>query len=147
MHSSACGRYVGLTLAWSVLAGIPAFSQLSDTGVYVPPGYTSMQPPDAGVSYADPVFGTGIKRVTNALQQANADAGGNLVFITGEYSTMSPFNMDNSRLLALCQSYFALYDGTGNFHPQPARSKSEPAASRGGRAPPARSSTTSGATS
>lgn len=115
MKGSARSRHVLLTLAWAVLAGFPAFSQLNDTGVYVPPGYASMQPPDAGSTYTDPVFGTTVKRISNALQQANADAGGKLVYITDEYSTMSPFNADDSRVLALCQSYFALYDRSGKF--------------------------------
>src|SRR5262249_18316652 len=38
-----------------------------------------------------------------------------LVTISTEYSTMSPFNQDDSRLLLVHLSYFALYDGSGNF--------------------------------
>jgi hypothetical protein len=72
-------------------------------------------PPATGQTYQDPVFGTTIKRISDARNQVNADTGGNLVFITDEYSSMSPFNTDNSRLLLLSQSYFTLHDGAGNY--------------------------------
>jgi hypothetical protein len=38
-----------------------------------------------------------------------------VVTIGTEYSTMSPYNEDNSRLLLVHLSYFGLYDGAGNF--------------------------------
>jgi hypothetical protein len=48
---------------------------------------------------------------------ATLDAGNgrNVTTIGPEYSTMSPFNQDNTRLLIQHFSYFALYDGDGNF--------------------------------
>src|SRR5262249_31446902 len=55
-------------------------------------------------------------RLSNAHATLDAAAGsGSLSFITAEYSTMSPFNMDNTRLILQHSSYFALYDGSGNY--------------------------------
>ncbi len=94
----------------------PASAYLVDQNTYPPPSYFSFVPPILGGSYTDPVFGTTVKRISNAPGTFNSAAGsGNLTFIINEYSTMSPFNSDNSRLLLLHQSYFALYDGQGNF--------------------------------
>ncbi|MBI2822811.1 MAG: hypothetical protein HYX74_11370 [Acidobacteria bacterium] len=95
------------------MAMLPAY--VSDRSVQQPPDYFGFFPPAAGGSYLDPVFGTGIKRITDALATPNLDRGGNLTFANGEYSTMSPFNRDNSRILVVFQSYFALYDGNGSF--------------------------------
>ena len=60
-------------------------------------------------------------------------AGGKLAWIVNEYSTASPFNNDNSRLILVHQSYFGLYDGNGNFLgnlPLEINSSSEPRWSR-----------------
>ncbi|PYV07637.1 MAG: hypothetical protein DMG07_27975, partial [Acidobacteria bacterium] len=92
-----------------------AFASISDSNVYAPPNYYTMQPPLNGGSYTDPVFGTSIKRITNALSAISADTGAALPWIENEYSTMSPFNLDNSRLLLVHVSYFGLYDGSGHF--------------------------------
>ena len=92
-----------------------ATAAVTGTGVYSPPDYDSFMPPAVGGSYADPVFGSTIKRISNALSTPNADSGGNLDWITGEYSTMSPFNSDNSRILLVHESYFGLYDGAGAY--------------------------------
>lgn len=83
--------------------------------VQPPPDYYTFQPPSAGGIYVDTVFGTSIKRISNARQTPNVADTGNLLFVTHEYSTMSPFNRDNTRLLIQHQSYYALYDGEGNF--------------------------------
>lgn len=94
----------------------PAMAYLTDSNVYAPPDYFTWLPPDAGGRYTGPVFGTTIKRLSRALSTPDAAFGsGNLTFIMNEYSTMSPFNADNSRLLLLHGSYFALYDGSGNY--------------------------------
>jgi hypothetical protein len=53
-----------------------------------------------------------VKRVSNALNTPNADQGGYLSWIENEYSTMSPFNSDNSKFVLVHQSYFGLYDGS-----------------------------------
>lgn len=93
----------------------PAWAQLTAGGVEVPPNYNTFQPPSVGGSYVDPVFGSTIKRISNALATSNADAGGMLTWIEDEYSTMSPFNSDNSKILLVHQSYFGLYDGSGFY--------------------------------
>lgn len=99
------------------LGGVPgsALAYLTDSNVYPPINYFIFHPPDAGGSYVDPAFGTAITRISNALGSLNAADTGNLAFIVNEYSTMSPFNADNSRLLVQHQSYFALYDGSGTY--------------------------------
>jgi hypothetical protein len=91
------------------------FAYNNDSAVYMPAAYTSFQPPAAGGSYTDAVFGSAVKRLTNSMSLTRADNGGTLATIEPEYSTMSPFNMDNTRLLLVHFSYFGLYDGDGNF--------------------------------
>ncbi len=111
----------------------PAFAQLTAGGVELPADYSTFQPPAVGDTYVDPVFGSTVKRISNALGTPNADGGGSLTWITDEYSTMSPFNSDNSRILLVHQSYFGLYDGTGAYLrdlPLEISSSSEPRWSR-----------------
>ena len=93
----------------------PASAQLLGGGVELPANYGTFQPPASGGIYVDPVFGSTIKRISNALGTPNADGGGNLTWITDEYSTVSPFNGDNSKILLVHQSYFGLYDGAGFY--------------------------------
>lgn len=111
----------------------PAFAQLTVSGLEPPPNYDTFQPPVVGGTYVDPVFGSTIKRVSNALGTTNADAGGDLTWIENEYSTASPFNSDNSKFILVHQSYFALYDGAGFYIrdlPLEINSASEPRWSR-----------------
>lgn len=110
--------YRGLAAALlSFLVFLPgsAFAYLVDNAVYKPVNYNTLLPPAAGGTYIDPTFGTVIKRLTNATVTDNDADVGKLPYIVHEYSTMSPFNADNSRLLLLHGSYFALYDGQGNY--------------------------------
>ena len=93
----------------------PSLAQSPARGLELPPSYDTFQPPAVGGSYVDPVFGSTIKRISNALATPDADHGGYLPWITNEYSTMSPFNSDNSKILLVHQSYFGLYDGTGFY--------------------------------
>src|SRR5437773_3135942 len=97
--------------------GLPTamFAGVADSNTYVPSNYYAFQPPGVGGTYTDADFGTSIKRISNALGTPNKDQGGNLTFITDEYSTMTPFNRDNSRILLVHQSYFGLYDGSGTL--------------------------------
>jgi len=97
------------------ISSMPAFSQLSAGGVELPTNYNTFQPPGVGGTYVDPVFGSTVKRISNALGTPNSDGGGSLTWITGEYPTASPFNSDNSRIILVHQSYFGLYDGTGFY--------------------------------
>jgi hypothetical protein len=93
----------------------PAAGQSSTRGVVIPPHYDTFQPPPVHNSYVDPVFGTKVTRISNALATPNAAGSGYLTWISDEYSTMSPFNSDNSKILLVHQSYFGLYDGTGFY--------------------------------
>lgn len=77
--------------------------------------FTDLLPPPAGNSYVDPIFGSVIKRVSDARATPDNAVGGMLTAVNHEYSTIAPFNADNTRLLLLHFSYFALYDGTGNY--------------------------------
>ena len=114
MNSMIRSLVLGLTF-WLGCGLEASWAYVSDSNVYPAPNYHTFQPPLVGGSYADPVFGTTIRRITAALSTANPD-GGNLMFITGEYSTMSPFNLDNSRILVQYNSgYNALLDSNGNF--------------------------------
>jgi len=93
-----------------------ASTYLQERHVQPPPDYRTFVPPKAGGSYRDPMFGTSIKRISDATKTPDVAGGrSQLAFIVNEYSTMSPFNQDGSRLLLLHLSYFALYDGEGNF--------------------------------
>jgi hypothetical protein len=51
----------------SALNSSTSSAYTTDTNVYAPPAYLTFLPPDAGGSYTDPVFGSGIKRLTNAM--------------------------------------------------------------------------------
>ena len=92
-----------------------SFAYVTTTPVFTPPDYSTFQPPAKGGSYIDPVFGSAIKRISNAMTTVDAGNGGSVTTIGPEYSTMSPFNKDNTRLLIQYLSYLALYDGDGNF--------------------------------
>src|SRR5438046_10748367 len=49
------------------------------------------------------------------MHTTRADSGGIVTNISPEYSSMSPFNQDNSKLILVHFSYFGLYDGAGNY--------------------------------
>ncbi|MBI4638162.1 MAG: hypothetical protein HY727_17640 [Candidatus Rokubacteria bacterium] len=106
-----------LLLALFALACVQgtAFAYVTDGVSYAPMDYFIFRAPVVGASYLDPAFGTSIKRISDALDWPDAADSGNLTLITNEYATMSPFNSDNSRILVQHQSYFALYDGNGNY--------------------------------
>lgn len=112
---------------------VPIAAQSTITGIVHPESYGTFEPPVVGGTYADPAFGSTVKRISDALGRADADRGGNLAWITSEYSTMSPFNSDGSRLILLHQSYFGLYDEMGSYLgdlPLEINSSSEPRWSR-----------------
>ncbi len=113
MKRSLTGWLIVVSVFLLMAAG-QARAANNDTSVRLPQSYGTMQPPASGSTYTDPVFGTSIKRITNALSTNNADTGGKLTWIEDEYSTASPFNNDNTRLILAHQSYFGLYDGDGN---------------------------------
>jgi len=92
------------------------FAQSTAGGLAIPPNYDTFQPPVAGGTYVDPVFGSTIQRVSNALNTPDTADGGNLTWIENEYATMSAFNSDNSRFILLHQSYFGLYNGASGVY-------------------------------
>jgi uncharacterized protein (TIGR03437 family) len=93
-----------------------AFAQVTTGGVEPPLDYDTMIPPNAGAKYVDPVFGSTIERVSNALAMPNNASGGILPWIENEYATMSAFNNDNSRFILVHLSYFGLYDGVTGLY-------------------------------
>ena len=99
------------------LLGAPGLSRayVTDAQAYTPLDYPLFVPPRVGGTYLDPAFGTTIKRISDAMETPNAADTGHLPFITPEYATVSPFNMDDSLLLLQHHSYFALYDGQGGY--------------------------------
>ena len=92
-----------------------AFADLTDAAVHTPPSYYSYEPPAAGGSYTDPVFGTAVRRLSNAPAMTDNAGGGSLPWVMTEYSTMSAFNRDNTRFVLQHGSYYGLYDGVGNY--------------------------------
>jgi hypothetical protein len=112
-----------------------ALAQLTATGIETPPNYNSFTPSTVGGTFVDPVFGSTIKRVSDALHTPNSSAGsGTLTWIEAEYSTAAAFNSDNSNFILVHESYFGLYDGaTGTYLrdlPFEINSSSEPRWSR-----------------
>ena len=102
------------TVACLLLGALAANASPDDTRILTPPDYTTFLPPGAGRSYRDPVFRTNITRITDATHTTDfANSVRNLTWIENEYSTASPFNNDNSRLILVHESYFGLYDGKG----------------------------------
>jgi hypothetical protein len=72
-------------------------------------------PPAKGGTYADPAFGTTVTRVSDGMNSTDNAGSGGLTTVSTEYSTASPFNRDNSRLILQHNSYFGLYDGNGTY--------------------------------
>ncbi len=91
------------------------FAQSGSTAILAAPNYDTFVPPLVGGTYVDPVFGSTIMRVTNALTTPDVDEGGDLTWIEDEYSTAAAFNGNNSNFILVHQSYFGLYSGTGVF--------------------------------
>src|SRR6266446_1470732 len=73
-------------------------------------------PPVGGI-YTDPVFGTTIKRVTDASKTIDVGAGDGrkLWAAQVEYAPITPFNIDGTKLLLEYASYFVLFSGEGEF--------------------------------
>jgi hypothetical protein len=98
-------------VAWPLVHSANAATYLTNTNVYLPPNYYSFVPPAAGGSYIDPVFGATITQISDAAHTTSADSGQPLPWVEAEYSTKSPFNADNSKMLLIEFSYFSLYNG------------------------------------
>jgi len=98
-----------------LLIATTAAAYVIDALVHAPPSYNTFVPPAAGASYVDPVFGTTITRITDALHTLDTSNVGYLTWIEDEYSTANPFNSDKTRFLLLFQSYFGMFDGQGHY--------------------------------
>ncbi|MBI2566983.1 MAG: PKD domain-containing protein [Candidatus Schekmanbacteria bacterium] len=98
-----------------VIMAQPARASVSDGQSHPPSDYYTMTPPSRGASYVDPAFGTSVKRLSDALATTSSLSSGSLTYVVNEYSSMSAFNSDSSRLLLQHDSYCALYDGNGNY--------------------------------
>jgi hypothetical protein len=101
--------------AMCVVLQHPGLAYVTDPQLYAPVNYFTSRPPAAGATYLDAAFGTEVMRISDALGTPDAADVGMLGSIGNEYSTMTPFNADNSRLLLQHRSYFALYDGKGRY--------------------------------
>ena len=101
--------------AASLSTASPAIGQLTDTSPHPPTNYNGFVPPAPGQSWADPVFGTQIERLSNAVVTPNNADGGMLTWVMSEYATMSAFNKDRSLFILQHDSYFGLYDGAGSY--------------------------------
>jgi Tol biopolymer transport system component len=104
-----------LSGALLILSSVAAFASVTDSAVHTPPAYDTFTPPGKGASYNDPVFGTSIKRLSDAMNMTNNAGSGGLTSVGTEYSTASPFNSNNTRLILQHDSYFGLYDGNGAY--------------------------------
>jgi len=96
-------------------ASAPIYGAVSDSTPRVPLLYDTFMPPAAGQVYADPVFGTLIKRISQATNMFNQAVAGPLSFVSTEYSTASPFNSNTSLLILQHAGYFGLYDAGGTY--------------------------------
>ncbi|MGH9804347.1 MAG: choice-of-anchor D domain-containing protein [Candidatus Acidiferrales bacterium] len=87
-----------------------ALCGLLDTGlIQVPLDYISLAPPALGQSIVDAAFGCRITRLSNSAAQFGVD-------VHHEYSSMSPFNSNNTRILLLTnQGAFYVVDSNGNI--------------------------------
>lgn len=76
----------------------PLCGLLDDGKVHIPPDWNSFTPPTTGDSYADPVFGCQVKRLTNsAVEETVWD--GTHPSLMHYYSTFSPLNASDTMLL------------------------------------------------
>jgi len=101
--------------AFATAQMLSASSANTSTQIQNPPNYGTMLPPAAGQTYVDPVFGTTISRITDAVHTADAESSGNLTWIENEYSTVAAYNGNNSHFILVHESYFGLYAGNGSF--------------------------------
>ena len=112
MKAAAWFPWASVIVLWVLSAG-GASASLTDVGVYPPLVYSGFLA-EAGHSYRDAIFETRIKRLSDAVGSPDVGTAG-LPFVMTEYSTMTPFNQGNSRLILQHGSYFGLYDGAGTL--------------------------------
>jgi hypothetical protein len=95
--------------------GTAAHAAIVSADVLAPPSYATLAPPPAGQAYLDPVFATSILRVSDAAATEDVVGGGALEYVTHEYSTISPFNVNATHMLLQHESVYALYDISGRL--------------------------------
>src|SRR5258708_493648 len=76
----------------------PLCGQPNDSKIHIPPDWNSFAPPAIGQSYADPVFGCPVKRLTNGSSEGVLADGARLAFMN-YYSTFSPINAGDTLIL------------------------------------------------
>ena len=80
---------VATLVAWLALpSGVRA--QLSDRLPHPPPQFSIFTPANEGGTYVDPVFGSTVRRITNALSHPGDTA------VQNEYSSINAVNADNT---------------------------------------------------
>jgi len=77
--------------------GTPTCGKVGDSSNHVPTDWGSFVPPAKGQSYVDPTFGCTVTRITDASQ--DVWNGSSYLPITHGYSTVSPFNANDTYLL------------------------------------------------
>jgi hypothetical protein len=97
---------VNLPLAMLVVAVLwPAVgsAQISDFPPYqtiAPPNYNTLTPPGTeGAAYADPAFGTTVKRITVIANWPDRYSGRPQPYVLNEWANVNPVNADNTKLL------------------------------------------------
>lgn len=108
-------RSLVFTTTILALSGIVTLAASTSNSAVPPPSYETFMPPAKGGTYTDPAFGTTVRRLSDAMNTTDNAANGGLTTVSTEYSTASPFNRDNSRLILQHNSYFGLYDGNGTY--------------------------------
>ena len=104
-NQSASGDFLFKTAT----AGETTAGMLDDGQVHLPAYYTNFPAPSVGVSFKDSAFGAMITRLSDGLAQFNDG-------VHHEYSSMSPFNLNSSRiLLATHRSGYYIVDRAGNI--------------------------------
>jgi hypothetical protein len=83
--------------------GALACGLFGDSTLHVPADWTSFVPPPRGQSYVDPTFGCTVTRITDVSSED--PSGSQFLLMSHGYSTVSPFNADDTRLM--------LVDGLG----------------------------------
>lgn len=106
---SRCSTLVACALPMVCGLAAGAHAAVNDSAVHVPPFYDSLMPPEVGTSYVDPVYGTTIRRLSEARITWNNAVPGWLSFVTTEYPTASPFNANGTLVIVQHQGYFGIY--------------------------------------
>jgi hypothetical protein len=104
------GRLAKLVLVGSLVlfASVAQAAFITNLAILPPPNYDSMVPPQVGKAYKDPVFGSVIARMTDALQEG-------LTRVTVEYASSDIFNADDSMVRLLGDNRVSFYSTRAPF--------------------------------